>query len=52
MSVAPGLVPDVDETRQSRESPRAEENYPPAAWEGDESRILITCIYNLNSYLN
>ena len=26
-------------TRRSRESPRAEENYPPAAWEGDESRI-------------
>ena len=36
VSVAPGLVPDVDETRRSRASPRAEENYPPA---GDESRI-------------
>ena len=39
MSVAPGLLPDVDEVRRSRASPRAEENYPPAVWEGDESRI-------------
>ena len=36
VSVAPGRVPDVDETRRSRVSPRTEENYPLA---GDESRI-------------
>ena len=36
VSVAPGRVPDVDETLRSRVSPRTEENYPPA---GDESRI-------------
>ena len=39
VSVAPGLLQDVGEARRSRASPRAEENYPPAIWEGDGSRI-------------
>ena len=39
VSVAPGLLLDVDEARRSRASPRAEENYSPAVWEGDEIRI-------------
>ena len=40
MCAAIGLVPDVDETWRSQVSPRAEGNYPPAVWEGDESWIL------------
>ena len=39
MSVAPGLLSDVGEARRSWASPSAEENYPPAVWEGDGSRI-------------